>query len=47
MPNRDFGVILGELDSGGVVEKASFQLSEVVRAVRKSGKKGKVVVTMS
>jgi hypothetical protein len=46
MPNRDFGVILGELDDGDFVDKCSFQLSEVVRAVRKSGKKGKVTVTL-
>ena len=46
MANRDFGVILSELDDGDFVDKCSFQLSEVVRAARKSGKKGKVVVTL-
>lgn len=46
MANRDFLTILGELDSGSIADDGLYQLSEVVRAVRKSGKKGSVTLKL-
>lgn len=37
---RDFKDIIGDLDGGSVVEEATHQLRQVVRAARVAGKKG-------
>ena len=44
--NSHFLMALGRHDGGAVVETADAQLREVIRAVRQTGKKGRVTVTM-